>query len=91
MRPGIERKTHHQRVVERRDLHAMLRQHRHVIFEIVADLQHRIVGKQRTQRADQLIRCGNAVDLHPQRTQFRRCGRKPQAELGDEAHVRLRE
>ncbi|CAM3254884.1 hypothetical protein SPAN111604_13365 [Sphingomonas antarctica] len=47
--PGIERETHHQRVVIRRDVQPVPREHRDVVFEIMPDLEHRWIGKQRPQ------------------------------------------
>ncbi len=38
---GVEIEAHHHRVVDRRDIDAELVEHHPVIFEVVADLEHR--------------------------------------------------
>ena len=45
----VEVEAHHQRIVKRRDPDIMLRQHPHVIFQILPDLEHRVILKQRLQ------------------------------------------
>ena len=59
---GIEIETHHQGVVKRGDPDIMLRQHAHVIFQILPDLEHRIIFEQRFQPGQRfvqtnLVRC----------------------------------
>ena len=49
MQAGVEVEAHHQRVVKRRDPDIMLGQHAHVIFQILPDLEHRIILEQRFQ------------------------------------------
>ena len=48
----VEREAHQQRVVIGRDADAMLRQHADIIFQIMPDLQHRVVGEQRADPRD---------------------------------------
>ncbi len=50
----VEREAHHQRVVIGRDGDAVLGEHADVIFQVMADLQHRFIGKKRMQPADRI-------------------------------------
>ena len=42
----VKVKAHHHRVIKRGDRQTVLRQHRHIIFEILADLQDAVIFKQ---------------------------------------------
>ena len=53
----VEREAHHQRVVIRDDGQPVLRQHTDIIFQIMPDLQYRIVGEQRAEAVERRIHC----------------------------------
>ena len=55
MLPRVEREADQQRIVIGRDGQAVLREHADVIFEIVADLQHRIVGEQSAEPRERVL------------------------------------
>ena len=59
VQPGIEIEAHHDRVVIGRDANAGAAEHDHVVFEVMADLEHRRVFQQRLQPGE----CLGPVDL----------------------------